>query len=60
MQTLRTTLPFLPKTLYFKVLILIELVVEELEGFERDLKGIPPSAVLLKGSTVLGKKGSEK
>lgn len=36
---------------------LLGLVVEELEGFERDLKGIPPNMVLPKGSTMLGKKG---
>ena len=49
-------LTFFAKTLYFSTSTLLELVVEELEGFERDPKGIPLSMVLPKGSTTLGKK----
>ena len=44
--TLEKGLTIFNKTLYFSMITLLELVVEELEGFERDPKGIPPSMVL--------------
>lgn len=45
-RTSENGLPFFNKTLYFSISTLLELVVEELEGFERNPKGIPPSMVL--------------